>query len=230
MQCVILAAGHGKRLRPLTDDRPKPLVKVCGKRLIDHVVGALPSSVSELIIVVGYKGEMIKEHCGDEFLGRKVTYITQEKQVGPANALWLCKELIRGRFFLLFADDVHGSEDLARAASFSRAVLAATSLKPERFGVIVRNPDGTIAEIVEKPERPESNLVTTGPLVLDENIFKFDPESPINGEYFLPEIIQRYIKEYPMAVVEQDLWIPIGYPDDIEKAEIRLCPPVRPLN
>lgn len=230
MQCVILAAGNGKRLRPLTSDKPKPLVKVCGECLINHVVGALPSSVDELIIVIGYKGEMIKKHCGGKFLGRKVTYVEQEKQSGPADALWLCKNLLHGRFFLIFADDIHGSGDLERAASFSRAVLAATSTHPERFGVIVRNPDGTLFEITEKPEHPESNLVTTGPLVLDQNIFKFNPETPIKGEYFLPEIIQRYIKEYPMAVVEQELWIPIGYPEDIDKAEAKLCPSFHQLD
>ena len=224
MQCVILAAGHGKRLRPLTDDKPKPLVKVCGKRLITHVVNALPSSVDELIIVVGYKGEMIREYCGEEFLGRKVTYVEQEEQNGPAKALWLCKDLIKGRFLMMFADDIHGADDLARMTSYSRSMLAAASPHPERFGVIVRNPDGTISRIIEKPEHPESNLVTTGPIMLDDDIFSYEPETPINGEYFMPEIIERYIKKHPMAVVEQQLWLPVGYPEDIDKAEAVLCP------
>ena len=79
MQCVILAAGKGTRLRPLTEKCPKPLVEVGGKTLLDHIVGALPSAVDELIIVTGYKGEMIREYCGKEFYGRKVTYIHQEE-------------------------------------------------------------------------------------------------------------------------------------------------------
>ena len=230
MQCIILAAGHGKRLRPLTDDKPKPLVKVCSKRLITHVVNALPSSVDELIMVIGYKGEMIREYCGEEFLGRKVTYVEQKEQNGPAKALWLCKEKIRGRFLMMFADDIHGAEDLARATSYSRSMLAATSPHPERFGVIVRNPDGTIAEVVEKPEHPQSNLVTTGPMVLDDAIFSYEPEQPVDGEYFMPEIIERYTKDNPMAVVEQKSWLPIGYPEDIEKAEAILCPSGRPTS
>lgn len=224
MQCVILAAGHGKRLRPLTDEKPKPLVKVCGKPLLAHIVNALPSAIDELILVVGYKGDMIREYCGDSFLGRTVTYVTQEEQRGPAQALWLCKDLLKGRFLMMFGDDIHGADDLARATSYSRSMLAATSPHPERFGVIVRNPDGTIAEVSEKPKHPESNLVSTGPLVLDEHFFSFEPQAPINGEYFLPEIIERYIKKHPMAVVEQRLWLPIGYPEDIETAEATLCP------
>ncbi len=159
MQCVILAAGKGTRMRPLTEERPKPLVKVCGKTLLDHIVEALPSAVKELIIVVGYKGEMIREHCGTEFHGRKVTYVDQTEINGPAKALWLCRDLIKGRFLFMFADDIHGKDDLARAVSYSRSILATTSDVPERFGVITRNPDGTIADMVEKPTSPASNLV-----------------------------------------------------------------------
>jgi len=219
MQCVILAAGKGKRLLPLTEDKPKPLVEVAGKPLLDHIVEAFPSAIKELIIVTGYKGEMIREYCGNEFHGRPVKYVEQKEINGPAKALWLCKDLIKGRFLFMFADDIHGAKDLARAVSFSRSILATTSDKPERFGVIVRNPDGTISDIEEKPSAPSSNLVTTGPMVLDEHIFDYAPEAPINGEYFMPEIIMRYKEKYPLAVVEENLWIPIGYPEDVTKAE-----------
>ncbi len=226
MQCVILAAGKGARLKPLTDNCPKPLVKVCGKPLIDHIVSALPSAIKELIVVVGYKGDAIKEYCGKEFHGRPVTYIEQTEITGPATALWLTKDLIKGRFLFMFADDIHGKEDLARAVSYTRSILATTSDNPERFGVIVRNPDGTIAKMKEKPVYPPSNLVATGPMVLDKKIFDFPPEAPINGEYFMPEIIMRYKDQYPIAVVEEELWLAIGYPEDIERAEQKLCPAV----
>ncbi|MEZ4104123.1 MAG: nucleotidyltransferase family protein [Candidatus Paceibacterota bacterium] len=222
MQCVILAAGKGSRLRPLTETVPKPLVTVNGKTLLDHIAEALPSAVKELIVVVGYKGEMIKKHCGDNFHGRPVTYVEQTEINGPAKALWLTKDLIRGRFLFMFADDIHGKDDLARAVSYSRSILATTSDIPERFGVIVRNPDGTIAEMVEKPSSPSSNLVATGPMVLDKNIFDFPPESPIKDEYFMPEIIMRYKEKYPVAVVEENLWLAIGYPEDIDRAEKKL--------
>ncbi len=222
MQCVILAAGKGTRLRPITDNLPKPLVKVSGKTLLDHIVEALPSAVKELIIVIGYRGDMIREYCGENFHGRSVTYIEQIEINGPAKALWLAKDLIKGRFLFMFADDIHGKDDLARAVSYSRSILATTSDTPERFGVIVRNPDGTIAEMIEKPSSPSSNLVATGPMVLDQNIFSFPPESPINNEYFMPEIIMRYKEKYPIAVVEEHLWLAIGYPEDLERAEKRL--------
>lgn len=219
MQCVILAAGEGKRLRPLTEATPKPLIKVGGKALLDHIAEALPSAVDELVMVTGYLGGQIREHCGTEFYGKKVVYVAQEVQDGTAKALWLCKNLLKGRFLFMFADDIHGENDIARAVSYQRAMLAMTTGTPERFGIIVRNPDGTLASIVEKPEHPPSNLASTGVMVLDEHIFQYEPKNPVNGEYYLTEAIETYAKKYPIAVVEESLWIPIGYPEDIEKAE-----------
>ncbi len=220
MQCVILAAGKGTRLRPLTDTIPKPLVKVAGKTLLDHIVEALPSAVDELIIVTGYLEDKIKEHCGSEFHGKKVTYITQTEQKGTAHALWLCKDLLKGRFLFMFADDLHGRNDIARATSYSRSMLTYTTDSPEKFGIVVRHPDGTLAEIIEKPEHPPSNLASTGVMVLDDNIFKYDPYAvETKGEYYLTNVIEQYAKDFPIAVVEQSLWIPIGYPEDITKAE-----------
>jgi len=224
MQCVILAAGKGTRLRPLTENCPKPLVEVGGKTLLDHIVGALPSSVDELIIVTGYLGEMIEAYCGTEFHGRKVTYVIQKEQNGTATALWLCKDLIKGRFLFLFADDIHGKDDLARATSYSRSLLVASVDTPEKFGIVVRKPDGTIDQMIEKPKHAPSNCASTGAMVLDTNIFKFEPETEVKGEFYLTEVIERYAKEYPIAVVEQHTWIPIATIEDVEKANALLSP------
>ncbi len=224
MQCVILAAGKGTRLHPLTESCPKPLVKVCNKALLDHIVEALPSAIDELIIVTGYLEEQIRAYCGESFHGRKVRYVTQTEVNGTAPALWLCKDMLRGRFLFMFADDIHGKDDIARLTSYSRGMLTYTTDTPERFGIVVRHPDGTLAEIVEKPQDPPSNLASTGVMVLDENIFKFPPTVAINGEYYLTDVIAEYTKQYPMAVVEEQTWIPIGYPEDIEKAEALICP------
>lgn len=223
MQCVILAAGKGTRLRPLTDTVPKPLVLVAGKPLLDHIVAALPSSVDELIIVHGYLGEKIMEHCGNEYFGRPVTYVQQIEQSGTAHALWLCKNLLAGRFLFMFADDIHGEDDIARLTSYSRALMTQLTKTPERFGIVVRNPDGTLAGIVEKPVHAPSNLASTGVMVLDTHIFEFPPTKETNGEFFLTDVIAEYSEKYPIAVVEENLWIPIGYPEDILNAEARLA-------
>lgn len=219
MQCVILAAGKGTRLRPLTENCPKPLVKVSGKPLLSHIIEALPSAIDELIIVTGYLGEMIREYYGAEYEGKKITYVEQVEQNGTACALWLCKDLIKGRFLFLFADDIHGKNDLARATSYIRSILVSSVSHPEKFGIVVRNPDGTLGLMIEKPEHAPSNCASTGAMVLDDHIFEFDPQTPVKGEYYLTEVIERYAQKYPIAVVEENLWIPIGYPEDIIRAE-----------
>ena len=220
MQCIILAAGKGTRLRPLTENTPKPLVEVNNKALLDHIVEALPSAIDELIIVTGYLGEQIREHCGDEFHGRKVTYLHQEEQNGTAKALWLCKDLIKGRFLFMFADDIHGKNDLARAVSYSRSMLVSQVDNPEKFGIVVRRPDGTISQMIEKPEHAPSNCASTGAMVLDKSIFEYEPleSETIKGEFYLTEVIERYSKDFPIAVVEQNTWIPIANLDDVERA------------
>jgi len=226
MQCIILAAGKGTRLRPLTENTPKPLIEVAGKPLLDHVIDTLPSSVDELIIVTGYLGEQIIDYYGDEYQGRKVTYVHQEEQKGTGHALWLCKDLVKGRFLYMFADDIHGKDDIARVTSYSRGMLTLTTNTPERFGIVVRHPDGTLAEFVEKPTHAPSNLASTGVFVLDEHIFEFKPVVETNGEFYHTDMIKEYAKEYPIAVVEQSLWIPIGYPEDVARAHKLLAPKI----
>ena len=219
MQCVILAAGKGARLRPLTNTIPKPLVEAGGKPLLDHIGASLPGSVDELIIVVGYLGDRIRTHCGSRFYGRPVTYIHQAEQNGTATALWLCCDLIKNRFLFMFADDLHGKDDLARAVSYNRSLLVATVEDTEKFGIVVRKPDGTLDQIVEKPKHAPSNCASTGAMVLDKDIFKYQPKQMINGEYYLTEVIERYSKDYPIAVVEQNTWIPIASLEDLNHAD-----------
>ncbi len=218
MQCVILAAGKGTRLRPLTDSTPKPLIKVAGKPLLDHIVSSLPEEVDEIIIVIGYLGEQIKQHCGENYFGRKVSYIEQTEQKGTGHALWLCKDQINGRFLYLFADDIHGKDDLTKAVSYDRSMLVLHTDTPERFGIAVPNPDGTLAEFIEKPDNIPSGLASTGVFVLDSNIFEFEPKIETNGEFYHTPMILEYSKKYPIMVVEEKFWLPIGYPEDIERA------------
>ena len=220
MQCVILAAGKGTRLMPYTKNRPKPLVEVAGKPLIEHVIDSLPTAVEELIVVIGHMGDQIRHHLSDQIGRRKVNYVEQKHQNGTARALWLCREHLEGRFLFMFADDIHGSEDISRATTYVRSMLVATSPAPEKFGVVLRNADGTLAEIVEKPEHPASNLVSTGVMVLDRGIFNYDLlQSGKPEEHYLTSVLPQYAMAYPMAVVEQQLWLPIGYPEDIKRAE-----------
>lgn len=224
MQCVLLAAGEGSRMRPLTLETPKPLLRVCGQPILWHIVHALPSLVDEIIIVIGYKGEMIQEYCGDTFLGRKVTYVEQANpKGGTADAVFQTRDLITEKFLIMYGDDIHGSRALQEVADLPHGMLAAYSHTPEKFGVLNTAEDGTLISIVEKPENPPSNLVNIGGFVVTPEIFAFKPGLSVHGEYLLTDSVTSYAEKYPLKVVVQDQWISIGYPEDISKAEGILC-------
>lgn len=169
MQAVILAAGTGTRLRPLTLDRPKPLVHVAGRPILEYIIDALPTEVDEIVLVVGYKREMLKEHFGEEYKGRSIKYVHQWMPAGTAHGLSMAEPFLRDdRFIFMFADDIHGKGAFEEALLYPLAILATTHEDPTRFGVVELNDDHTLANIIEKPEVPPTNLISTGAMVLDK--------------------------------------------------------------
>lgn len=208
-------------MQPLTFERPKPLLEVLGKPLIDHMIEALPSEVDELVIVVGYMGDMIREHIGAEWKGKPVIYIEQKEQNGPAKALHLIRPCLSEgeRFFFLFADDIYDKKGFASMLKHPRAILVAPVEHPERFGIVLMDGENRILDIEEKPEKPKSDLALTGAYLFDTHIFEYELQPHSNGEYFLPPIMLPMSKDHPLFVEMASLWIPIGYPEDLKKAE-----------
>ena len=111
MQAVILAAGLGTRLRPLTYDTPKPLLKIGDKTLIEYNIERLPECIDELVIVIGYLGEQIIDYFGNQYKGKKISYIKQSQLLGTGHALFLCKKILNDRFLVLMGDDIYSQED-----------------------------------------------------------------------------------------------------------------------
>ena len=221
MQAVILAAGEGVRMRPLTLTRPKPLIEVAGIAILEHVVRALPDEVDEIIIVVGYLQEQIRAYCGDTFCGKRVTYVEQGQNKGTGAALMYAKPYLKDRFLVAFADDLLAKKDLEELIKHECALLVSESATPELFGVVSLNPDGTLKGIQEKPEHPESNLINTGVTVLTKKIFDYAPEEK-NGELFMTGMTTGLAQDYPVAVVRASFWQPVGYPEHVAEAEAAL--------
>jgi NDP-sugar pyrophosphorylase family protein len=124
MKAVIFAAGLGTRLRPLTDTLPKPMIEVGGKPIIQHTLEALPSSVTETIIVVGYKGDVIRDHL--TVSAAQIRFVEQPELRGTYDALMRAQPLLGDETFLaLNGDDLYSKEDLERlVASEPFAMLA----------------------------------------------------------------------------------------------------------
>jgi len=225
MQCVIICAGKGTRMRPLTESTPKPMLPVCGKPILQHIIEALPSEIDELILVVGYLKEQIEAFCGSEFLGKKVQYVTQSNFAGGTGDALLCaKDLVKGKFLLMYADDIHGKDALAQVVKEDHGMLGMYSKTPERYGVIEQHANGTLKRIVEKPEHPTSNLVNIGGFVLNDSIFSYAVPVSASGELYVTDMVNAYAEHNPVKVIEQDMWLAIGYPEQIVEAEAVLCP------
>ena len=207
-------------MRPLTLEKPKPLLAINGKPLIEHIIGNLPKEIDELIVVIGYKGEQIKDFLGEKFKGLKVKYVWQKEKLGTGHALKLCQpHLGEGKFMMLFADDIHGREGLKRLLNHDRAIITAEVEDPRRFGVISADAKGKIIDFEEKPEKPKSKLVSTGAMALDGHIFKYEPSLHPNGEYYLTTMIEQMLKEHDVFAVPSSLWISTAVPEDLKKAE-----------
>lgn len=222
MQAVILAAGEGRRMLPLTLELPKPLIPVLGKPILTHILEALPEIIDEVFLVVGYKGDLIRAYCGDQQWNRRLQYIYQEIPTGTGGALGLVRQHLHGKFLLMCGDDIHGAEALEEAIRYPLAILASLHDEPWKFGVIEMNPDDTLRGIDEKPAVPKSKLVSTGSMVLDERIFSHEPLKHENGEYYLTDQLTSLAREAPIYVITQKTWLPIGCPEDILRAESHL--------
>ena len=227
MQAVILAAGKGTRMMPLTESCAKPLIKVCGQTILDHIVSALPSDIDELIMVVGYRQEQVRHYCGDEFMGRKVTYVEQENfSGGTGDALMCAKDFVRGKFLFMYADDIHGATALKSVCDEEHAILAMKTDEVEAFGILDLHDDGTVKGIVEKPKKTEapSQWANISGWVVTPNIFSYDISLSPRGEIEATDMLTAYAQDYEVQVVEQDRWLPIGCPEHIAQAEAVLCP------
>lgn len=224
MKSLIFAAGLGKRMQPLTDHVPKPLVPILGKPLLERIIDVLPEEITELVIVIGYRGEMIRTYFGDTWQGRSITYVEQKEQLGTGHALGLCRpHLEEGeRFLIVYADDLRDRESLARGLEHRYAIFVKEMTAPDRFGTVITDETGRIWEIEEASEHPKSNLAVTGAYILDTNIFKYIPALEKNGEYYINSMLQQLFRDFPVYAEKVRFWLPIGFPEDVTRAEEEL--------
>lgn len=221
MQAVILVAGEGRRLRPLTEDTPKPMVLVGDVPILEYTLSILPESIDEIILAVGYKKEKIIDYFGDEFNGIPIRYVEQKNRLGTAHALALAKDILGEEPFLfLFGDDLYHQDDLVSLVGVGQpAILVKRSDHPERFGVCLVDERGNLKEILEKDPNPPSDLVNIGAYILSSEIFNIPAAKDDRGEELLPLQIANWAKTRPIKVVEAKFWHPIVYPEDVEAAE-----------
>lgn len=214
MQAVIMAAGNSTRTHPLTITRPKPLLKVLNRTVIEHNLEQLDGLVSEVIIITGYKEKLIRQYLGDKFKKISLAYVEQKERLGTAHAVSSAERLIKDRFIVLNGDDLYSKKDLKNLVKHKYAVLAQKVNDPSRFGVFVL--DGLyVKSLIEKPAKFVSDLANTGCYLFDREIFsviKSLKKSP-RGEYEITGAVTALAKKEKVACLTvEDYWFPISYP------------------
>ena len=184
MKAIVLAAGEGKRMLPLTLTLPKPLLLIGGKTVLDYIFGAFPEEITEAVMVVRYLGEKIKAHCGEVFHGRPVRY-AEGSEKGNAFSFLAAKPYVdkNERVMVLYADEIPSAENMKKCLSHEYSWLCKETARPKAAGVVKLRADGTIEEIVEKSENPPSHLAAIGLMVLPGKVFYYEPVRNLNGEY-----------------------------------------------
>jgi len=229
MKAIILAAGQGTRLRPVTLTMPKPLVPVANKSLIVYAIEMLrDGGLQDVGIVVNNVEGPIKDQLGDgSALGVNIEYIVQEEQRGLAHAAGLCREFVGDDPFAMFlGDNIFQDKmgDLLRGfkdSQYEAAVALGEVADPTRFGVAELN-NGTIKRVVEKPKDPPSNYAISGVYLFRKSIFDAiaNIKPSWRNELEITDAIQWLIGrgDKVQAYKIKGWWIDAGKPDAIVQA------------
>lgn len=230
MKAVVLAAGLGTRMRPLTFTKPKFLLPVAGKPALDHVLLLLKNAgIDEITMIVGYGREQIVERYGDgSELGVKLKYLHQKKLLGTANAVLLAKDFVSGESFIVMNGDtlidqeslnaLLKSYEKKKASKNFGGVMAIIEVdEPEQFGIVFLK-GGKVSEIVEKPKRIKSRLANAGIYIFNSTIFDAikKTKKSTRGEYELTASMQILINSGKTIYTSPlNLWADIGRPWDL---------------
>jgi len=239
---IIPAAGIGTRLRPHTYTLPKALLYVAGKPIISHILDdVVPLGPSRIVLIVGYKGELIEAYVRKHYPRLPVEFVVQEERRGIGHAVNLTRSVAdTGEPLLIVLGDTIIKTDLRAVTALTSNVLGVKEVEdPRRFGVCeVR--DGRITRLVEKPQNPPSNLALVGLYFLRQGHDLFaavrdiiDRNITTNNEYQITDALQLMIERggefVPFGI---DEWFDCGKPEAMLETNRKLlknAPGARPI-
>lgn len=200
MQAVILAAGQGTRMGPLTQNRPKVMLPAANKPLLSHVMlSARDAGIKEFVLVVGYHAETVREYFGDgSGMNVSIEYARQKNQLGTADAVASAKELVEDRFLLLNGDVIVSPQHIKSLIKQKYdVVLTAREVgNPSEFGVLEVK-GSRVLRIIEKPKKAKTNLANAGVYVFQESIFEAIKRTKLSTrkEYEITDSLQLLMDE-----------------------------------
>lgn len=222
MKTVILAAGKGTRMLPITMKKPKPLVVVAGRPFLYFLINNLTEAgFDEIGIVVGYKKERIEEFVEEYFPDLKITLIEQNEQLGTGHALMQAKEFVGNEdFAVVMSDNLYSVNDLRKFQNGDNfvTVSAFRHEHPERYGV-VNEEDGFLIEFIEKPEKVEEGAkINAGLYKFNSEIFSRleEVKASERGEIELTDAVNSLAKDGRVKIIDiEDFWLDLARPEDL---------------
>lgn len=227
MKAIIPLAGRGTRMRPLTHHTPKPLLKVGGKPILSHLLDdVLAHGVEEVVFVVGYLGDVLRDYIAEVYPDLKAHFVVQEIQDGTAGAIALAEPFIDDELFILFSDTLFDADlGLAnRLPQGDSGILWAKEVEDyQRFGVIVTAEDGRMTQIVEKPSEPVSKLANIGVYFIRDHKLLFEGVRHVMNsdpgganEYYLTDAFQ-YMVDHGARLMTAPVagWYDCGKPETL---------------
>jgi glucose-1-phosphate thymidylyltransferase len=226
IKIAIPMAGLGSRLRPHTWSKPKPLLQVAGKTVLAHLLDTFktlpePENV-ELVFIVGYLGDQVREYMNEYFPKVKANYVVQPTMQGQSQALWLAREYLHGPMIMVFADTLAETDFSIIGQSDLDGIAWVKSVEdPRRFGVAEVNEQGWITRMIEKPTETDNNRVVIGlyyyreaEMIMDAIKKQLEVGRTFKGEYFLTEATNIYLERgAKMKTKEVEVWLDAGTPE-----------------
>ena len=223
MKAVILAAGRGTRMGKLSEKTPKPLLEINNKPKLAYTVEQLPDEITEVIFVVGYLGQKIKDYFGTEFANKKITYVEQIELNGTGGAVMLTKNAVgKEKFLVLMGDDLYSKNDLREMLNYDFAALSFSEVEDiSKCAVLKTDQKGFLTEIIEAPHNLNSGNANTGAYVLSPEFFDWQlvPKQEGSNEYGLPQTLTKNKGDNKVKVVSTKNWFPIGTPEALDEAK-----------
>lgn len=223
MQAVILAAGRGRRLAPLTDTIPKPLIEVQGTPIIVRLLELLPESIVDVVIVAEYLEEQLKNKLGVSYKNRCLHFVTQGEKKGTYGALFSARKALKpGSFLVMGSDDLFNQKELEEICSKKLAFGVHKKFLPGKEWLIVEVDKEKSVRGLRRPNDEEfksEQYMATGVYVLDETFWNYEPVQLPNGEYGLPQTLRPMLLEKNVEMVEMKDWMQINTHEELAYAE-----------
>lgn len=214
---VVLAAGKGTRLLPLTNTVPKPLLQVQGSSVLEHTLNGAKDYISELIIITNYLSEAFEQKFGTAWNDIPVKIVKQQEPKGTGDALFSAKEAVSSDwFYCIYGDDYYAPEYFASISKEEGSTIMGKVKEDwQNYGVLKVSENGDLEEFVEKPTEFISDIANLGIFRFHKDIF--DTYSSINpssrNEMEIPDMVMELKKKMSFKVIKTDyVWIPVGYP------------------